>query len=161
MRRIESGSQFLFAYFHIVLPYIINLIMLSLLSITKCVMTLQLDNLWTDKNLERHFVWMLDILYHEWLIILTLFLQITLGVFSSLKQNTSQYVRLDLCSVEIVQHLEPSLLSMISSFHINSPFRCIYRAKALLTSNFTFLKCILQLKSQGQQSDKGQLVSWN
>ena len=82
MRRIEGGSQFLFAYFHTVLPYIINLIMLSLLSITKCVMTLQLDNLWTDKNLERHFVWMLDILYHEWLIILTLFLQITLGVFS-------------------------------------------------------------------------------
>ena len=45
MTTIESGSQFLFAYFHIVLPYIINLIMLLLLSITKCVMTLQLDHL--------------------------------------------------------------------------------------------------------------------
>jgi len=41
---------------------------------------------------------------------------------------------LDLCSREIVQHLEPSLLTMISLFH---PFRCIYRTKALLTSNFT------------------------
>ena len=41
---------------------------------------------------------------------------------------------LDLCSREIVQHPEPSLLTMISLFH---PFRCIYRTKALLTSNFT------------------------
>jgi len=48
-------SFFLFAYFYIVLPYIINLIMLLLLSITKCVITLQLDHLWTDKNLEWHF----------------------------------------------------------------------------------------------------------
>jgi len=34
-----------FAYFHIVLLYIINLIMLLLSLITKCVMTLQLDHL--------------------------------------------------------------------------------------------------------------------
>jgi len=55
---------------------------------------------------------------------------------------------LDLCSREIVQHLEPSLLTISSiSLYLS------YKSNVNLKLHF-LLKCILQLKLQGRQSTR-------
>ena len=125
MTTIESGSQFLFAYFFLTMAVVYY----------KMCQTLQLDHLWTDKNL-RHLAWM-------WLLQTScitsdrLLLQIASAVFS----YKSICEMLNLFSQACLRWY----LRFTSTVHF---------AVSIVQKHcqlYFLLKCILQLKLQGWQ----------
>ena len=102
-----------------------------------------------------------DILYHEWLIIPTLFLQIALGVFSYILLKAEYKSICETWSLQCwnVQHrAKPAYDDLFVSYQ-QSLLYLSYKSIVNLKLHF-LLKCTLQLKLQGRQSHKGQLVSW-